>query len=60
LAGLRPTALELVERLEQLRALEHGYRIVVAQAAEVPGPGVDTEADVLVAERRLRAREGAA
>ncbi len=60
LAGLRPTALEVVERLEQLRALEHGYRIVVAQAAEVPGAGVDTEADLLVAERQLRALQGVA
>jgi 3-deoxy-manno-octulosonate cytidylyltransferase (CMP-KDO synthetase) len=54
LAGLRRTALESLEQLEQLRALEHGYRIVVAQAAQVPGPGVDTEADVLVAEQQLR------
>ena len=29
-ARLRPTALEQIESLEQLRALENGYRIFVA------------------------------
>ena len=41
-----PSALEEVEVLEQLRLLEHGVGIAVAEAeAEVPG-GVDTPADV--------------
>jgi 3-deoxy-manno-octulosonate cytidylyltransferase (CMP-KDO synthetase) len=46
LAALAPTPLETSERLEQLRALEHGLAIVVAVAAEPPGHGVDTEADL--------------
>ena len=41
-----PAALEQMERLEQLRALENGVRICVAEAcAEVPA-GVDTQADL--------------
>lgn len=41
-----PTPLELTERLEQLRFLESGRRIVMAQAAEfIPG-GVDTPRDL--------------
>jgi len=47
LAALAPTALETRERLEQLRALEHGLRIAVGIAAEPPGPGVDTEQDLV-------------
>ncbi len=46
LAALAPTPLELAERLEQLRALEHGLGIAVGIAAARPGPGVDTEADL--------------
>lgn len=37
---------EQAESLEQLRALWHGIRIHVAEAAETPPPGVDTEADL--------------
>lgn len=39
-------ALERVEALEQLRTLQHGGRIVVAQACEAIGPGVDTARDL--------------
>jgi 3-deoxy-manno-octulosonate cytidylyltransferase (CMP-KDO synthetase) len=46
LAALPESALERRERLEQLRALEHGLRIVVAEAAEPPGPDVNTLADL--------------
>lgn len=44
-ANLAPTPLEQAERLEQLRALEHGYRIrvVVTQHDSI---GVDSEADL--------------
>lgn len=42
----RPVALELTERLEQLRALHQGIRIRVELVDEVPGPGVDTPADL--------------
>ena len=38
--------LELIEKLEQLRALQLGMRIAVAQACVVPGIGVDTAADL--------------
>lgn len=51
--GWRPTPLELVESLEQLRALRHGEAIHVAQAVQEPGPGVDTPADVQRATRFL-------
>ena len=53
LASLPPTPLETAERLEQLRALEHGLRIVVAAALVPPGPGVDTEAQLLHVDRLL-------
>lgn len=39
--------LEGLESLEQLRALEHGYSIAVHLTDTHPGPGVDTEADLL-------------
>jgi 3-deoxy-manno-octulosonate cytidylyltransferase (CMP-KDO synthetase) len=50
-----PCTLEQVEKLEQLRALWLGYRIVVATATEPPSPHVDTEED-LVNIRRLLER----
>lgn len=53
LAALPPTHLERIERLEQLRALENGMEIVVANAVEVPGPGVDTESDLEAVARLL-------
>lgn len=40
------SALERSERLEQLRALQMGLAIVVADAVELPGPGVDTRDDL--------------
>lgn len=42
------------EQLEQLKALWHGESIVVEDTQEQPGPGVDTEADLLLAEQGLR------
>jgi 3-deoxy-manno-octulosonate cytidylyltransferase (CMP-KDO synthetase) len=44
-AALAPTALETTERLEQLRALENGLEIRVADATERPGPDVNTAED---------------
>jgi len=41
-----PTALELTERLEQLRALVHGARIAVPDALAPCGVGVDTPEDL--------------
>lgn len=43
-AALPPTALERVEKLEQLRALEHGFEIAVGVRA-VSSVGVDTPED---------------
>ncbi len=46
LAQLPPGQLEAREKLEQLRALEHGFNIQVAEACERPGPDVNTLADL--------------
>jgi 3-deoxy-manno-octulosonate cytidylyltransferase (CMP-KDO synthetase) len=46
LAGLPPGVLEAREKLEQLRALEHGMKIQVGEASERPGPDVNTLADL--------------
>jgi 3-deoxy-manno-octulosonate cytidylyltransferase (CMP-KDO synthetase) len=43
---LPPGRLERVESLEQLRALEQGYAIVVHRAAAAPARGVDTAQDL--------------
>jgi 3-deoxy-manno-octulosonate cytidylyltransferase (CMP-KDO synthetase) len=52
---LRPTALEQIESLEQLRALENGYRIYVAQVDE-GSVEVDTPADLKRAEEYFKRR----
>jgi 3-deoxy-manno-octulosonate cytidylyltransferase (CMP-KDO synthetase) len=52
-ARLAPTPLEQAELLEQLRALEHGYRIRVVESAH-RSIGVDTPADL----ERVRALLG--
>ncbi len=44
--GLAPAPAEVLESLEQLRAMWHGYRIAVAVCAEAPPPGVDTLEDL--------------
>jgi 3-deoxy-manno-octulosonate cytidylyltransferase (CMP-KDO synthetase) len=46
MASLPPSPLEMLEKLEQLRALEHGMDVRVADAAVVPGPDVNTPEDV--------------
>jgi 3-deoxy-manno-octulosonate cytidylyltransferase (CMP-KDO synthetase) len=46
-------ALEEREQLEQLRALEHGLRVFVADASEPPGPDVNTLADLERVSTRL-------
>ena len=45
-ASWPPTPLEETERLEQLRALEHGMRIHLVTLAEAPPAGVDTPEDL--------------
>ena len=52
LVRLAPTPLELTEKLEQLRALEHGIPIRVVQTTH-RGIGVDTPADALRVEKIL-------
>ncbi|HEY6482325.1 MAG TPA: 3-deoxy-manno-octulosonate cytidylyltransferase [Steroidobacteraceae bacterium] len=46
LAALPPGRLERCEQLEQLRALANGYGIQLADAAQRPGPDVNTVADL--------------
>jgi len=55
-AQMRPCPLEQAEQLEQLRALWYGERIHVAEAGQRPGPGVDTEDDLVIAEQLLQAK----
>ena len=43
---LAPAAMEQTEALEQLRAMWHGYRIVVHVSVAAPGIGVDTPEDL--------------
>ncbi|MEP6679129.1 MAG: 3-deoxy-manno-octulosonate cytidylyltransferase [Betaproteobacteria bacterium] len=43
---LPPAPIERFEVLEQLRALWHGYRIIVEVTGGTPAPGVDTPADL--------------
>ena len=59
-AEMRPCPLEQAQQLEQLRALWYGERIHVAEAGQRPGPGVDTEDDLVIAEELMRARQGEA
>ena len=51
-AALEPTPLELMESLEQLRALESGYRIKVLES-DFQGVGVDTPEDLARVNRLL-------
>jgi len=53
LAALAPGALEMREKLEQLRALENGLAIQVADARAPAGPDVNTAADLARVEAQL-------
>lgn len=55
LAATPAAPLEERERLEQLRALQAGMVIAVADAVESPGPGVDTAEDLARVERLMAA-----
>ncbi len=46
LAALAPSTLERTEKLEQLRALQNGFEIRVAETEQRPGPDVNTPADL--------------
>ncbi len=52
--SLPPSPLEAREKLEQLRALENGFRIAVAISPVPPAPGIDTEADYTAFVERYR------
>jgi 3-deoxy-manno-octulosonate cytidylyltransferase (CMP-KDO synthetase) len=54
LAALAPTPLEQMEKLEQLRALENGIGICVADAVQKPGADVNTPEDLARAAAELR------
>ena len=55
-AALAPTPLEQCERPEQLRVLEHGYRIAVGLVEQAPA-GIDTPAEYAAFVRRWKRLE---
>jgi 3-deoxy-manno-octulosonate cytidylyltransferase (CMP-KDO synthetase) len=57
LTAMSPSDLEVTEKLEQLRALQAGMRLVVGIAVVPPPAGVDTEADVTRVRASLLARD---
>jgi len=56
-AAMAPTPLETAERLEQLRALENGYRIRVVES-DFGSHGVDTPEDLVRAEKAMMRHQG--
>lgn len=56
LLRLNPTEHEETEKLEQLRALDHGLKIKIAIANGVPGHGVDTPEDLARVEQILKSK----
>lgn len=52
--GWAPSRYEKIEKLEQLRVLEQGEKIVVCEAIETPGLGVDTPSDLEVVRRMIQ------
>jgi 3-deoxy-manno-octulosonate cytidylyltransferase (CMP-KDO synthetase) len=57
-AAWPPTQLEETERLEQLRALEHGLRIHLVALSSAPPAGVDTPEDLARVRAAMAAAEG--
>ena len=58
LVGSDPSALEMLEQLEQLRALSLGMTIRIGRPGERPGAGVDTEEDLALAAEALARIQG--
>jgi len=56
IVAAKPSNLEKCERLEQLRALSMGLRIKVGTPETRPGPGIDTEDDLRIAEAMMTSR----
>jgi len=56
-AAMEPTPLERAESLEQLRALEYGYRIRMVEIGEAP-LGVDTQEDLDRVRKMIEGRRG--
>lgn len=54
LAALAPSPLEITEKLEQLRALQNGFEIRVADTEQRPGSDVNTPADLQRVEALLQ------
>jgi 3-deoxy-manno-octulosonate cytidylyltransferase (CMP-KDO synthetase) len=54
LAAWPPTPLEMTEKLEQLRALEHGMHIHLVTLSESPPAGIDTPEDLERARSQLQ------
>jgi 3-deoxy-manno-octulosonate cytidylyltransferase (CMP-KDO synthetase) len=59
ITALAPSSLEQCEKLEQLRALQAGLRVVVGLCETPPGPGVDTVHDLERARAQAARAEGA-
>lgn len=57
-AASPPSPLETIERLEQLRVLWNGDRIVLYESNEAPAAGVDTPEDLERVRKILQFREG--
>jgi len=60
LSALPPSPLERIEKLEQLRALQAGMRILVGVAECAPPAGIDTPADLERTRRAMASSGGAA
>ena len=56
IAALPPGHLEQIEKLEQLRVMEAGFRIAVATTPQDFPPGVDTPEDLVRAEAHLQSQ----
>ena len=54
LVSLKPTKNEIKFKLEQLRFLENGYSIYVSEFNEEIPPGIDTEEDVIMANKYIK------